>query len=181
MPSCRNCGYELPEGALYCPRCGTLVTFSKESAPAAPVEPASVSGLNLALWGERFVAWLIDVVIIGAFLGFIGLFAFLGGLTFQIIPGWPNWIPFFNFNLNGIVLFLYWMLMEGSVGQSFGKMVMRLRVVQTDGAKMNMGNAAIESVGKAFLLPLDLLIGWILYPRRRQRIFNYLSQTVVVK
>jgi hypothetical protein len=36
-------------------------------------------------------------------------------------------------------------------------------------------------VGKAFLLPLDLLLGWILYPRRRQRLFNHISETIVIK
>jgi hypothetical protein len=38
-----------------------------------------------------------------------------------------------------------------------------------------MGQAAVESVGKAFLLPLDCLLGWIL------RIFNYLSETIVIR
>jgi len=44
-----------------------------------------------------------------------------------------------------------------------------------------MAQAAIESIGKAFLLPLDCIIGWILYPSRRQRLFNYLSDTIVVR
>jgi uncharacterized RDD family membrane protein YckC len=108
----------------------------------------------------------------------IGLFTF-GGLNFGLVPGWPGLIPFFN--PNGIILFLYWMLMEGSSGQSIGKMVMRLKIVYVDGTPVNMGNAAVESVGKAFLLPLDCIIGWILYPRNRQRLFNYISRTIVVK
>jgi hypothetical protein len=39
----------------------------------------------------------------------------------------------------------------------------------------------LETVGKAFLLPLDVLLGWIFYPKRRQRLFNYISETIVVK
>jgi hypothetical protein len=50
-----------------------------------------------------------------------------------------------------------------------------------DGSEIGMGKAALESVGKAFLLPLDCILGWILYPRRRQRIFNYISETIVIK
>jgi uncharacterized RDD family membrane protein YckC len=73
------------------------------------------------------------------------------------------------------------MLMEGSSGQSFGKMLMRIKVVHLNGTPVNMGNAAVESVGKAFLLPLDCIVGWILYPRSRQRLFNRISRTVVVK
>jgi uncharacterized RDD family membrane protein YckC len=44
-----------------------------------------------------------------------------------------------------------------------------------------MAQAALESVGKAFLLPLDLILGWILHPRKRQRILNYLSGTIVLR
>jgi uncharacterized RDD family membrane protein YckC len=73
------------------------------------------------------------------------------------------------------------MLMDGIYGQSIGKMLMRIRVAKTNGDHINMGQAAMESVGKAFLLPLDCILGWALYPRRSQRIFNYLSETIVIK
>jgi uncharacterized RDD family membrane protein YckC len=174
MPYCKKCGNEFPKGAKYCSACGTAV--SGEETPATPLTPVAVEP-KLAFWGERFVAWIIDVVIIGTIVFILNL----AGLTFTWWSGWPNWIPFFNFNVNGVVLFLYWMLMDGVYGQSFGKMVMRLKVTQLDGIQIGMGPATLESVGKAFLLPLDCLIGWLLYPRRRQRIFNYLSRTIVVK
>ena len=181
MHYCRKCGTELPEEAKYCPVCGTPV--SKEEAPAAPTmatapatptAPTVAAGLELAYWGERFVAWIIDVAIIIVIEIILGFFVSLSWWS-----GWPFWIPFFNFN--GILFFLYWMFMDGSYGQSFGKMVMRLKVTRLDGGKIGMGAAALESVGKAFLLPLDVLLGWIFYPKRRQRLFNYISETIVVK
>lgn len=182
VANCKNCGNGLPERAQFCPRCGVPVAKPQEptSTPFAgiPTQPATATGPVLAFWWERFIAWLIDVAIIGFATWIINL---LAGLTFNPIPGWPDWIPFFSFNLNGLLLFLYWMLMEGSSGMSFGKSVMRIRVVHLDGTPINMGEAAVESVGKAFFLPLDLLLGWIFCPRRRQRIFNYLSRTIVVK
>jgi len=52
MPYCKKCGTKLHEEADYCPNCGE------------PVEPE----VALAEWGERFVAWLIDIVILGAIL-----------------------------------------------------------------------------------------------------------------
>jgi uncharacterized RDD family membrane protein YckC len=181
MPYCKNCGYELPERSQFCPKCGTAVAkeearvvVGEAVAPAAQIEP----GLKLALWWERFVAWLIDVVLIGAILGALTI---LGGQSLSLIPGWPDWLPFFSFNLNGVVLFLYWMLLEGVYGQSLGKWVMRIKVTRLDGGPVDMGRAALESLGKAFLLLLDCLLGWILYPRRRQRIFNYISETIVIK
>ena len=60
-------------------------------------------------------------------------------------------------------------------------MAMRIKVTRLDGSPIGMTHAALESVGKAFLLPLDCLLGWILYPRRRQRIFNYISETMVIR
>jgi uncharacterized RDD family membrane protein YckC len=58
---------------------------------------------------------------------------------------------------------------------------MRLKVTRLDGKPASVAQAAVESVGKAFLLPLDLLLGWALWPRRRQRVFNYLSETIVIR
>lgn len=167
MPSCRNCGNELSEGALYCPKCGT------------PVEVAPQ--LRLAFWGERFLAWLVDVVILGIIMALIRVFAWLGWPSVVIAPRLPFWIPFVDFGFSNVVYFLYWMLMEGIYGRSLGKMLMRLKVTRADGEPIHMSQAALESVGKAFLLPLDLILGWILHPRKRQRMFNYLSGTVVLR
>jgi uncharacterized RDD family membrane protein YckC len=171
MAPCQKCGNELPPDAKFCPRCGAAI----ETAPtyAAPAGP------KLAFWGERFVAWLIDMIIINVALFLIGLLFF-----FPWSPLWQSinngWSFFFSFGSNSLVTFLYWMFTEGAYGKSIGKSVMRLRVTRLDGTRINFGQAALESVGKAFLLPIDLIVGWILYPRKRQRLFNFLSETVVV-
>ena len=46
---------------------------------------------------------------------------------------------------------------------------------------INIKSAAIQSFGKSFLLPIDLILGLIFTNKYRQRIFNKLSNTVVVK
>jgi uncharacterized RDD family membrane protein YckC len=93
----------------------------------------------------------------------------------------PFWIPFVNFGFSNVVYFLYWTLMEGIYGRSLGKMLMRLKVTKLDGKPIDMVQAALESVGKGFLLPLDIILGLILHPRKRQRIFSYLSETIVLR
>jgi len=167
MPHCKNCGNEVPAESLYCPKCGR------------PVE--AVAGLKLAYWGERFGAWLIDIVILGAMMVPLRFFASVAWPGYTFVPVLPVWIPFVDFGLSNIVYFLYWTLMEGSYGRSIGKMVMRIKVVRVRGEPMNLAHAALESLGKAFVLPLDCILGWILHAPRRQRIFNYVSETVVAK
>lgn len=167
MPLCRNCGNELPEGALYCPKCGTSVV--------------TASQLRLAFWGERFLAWLVDIVVLGIIMAPISVFVWLGSPGFVVVPRLPFWIPFVNFGFSNVVYFLYWMLMEGIYGRSLGKMLMRLKITTLDGKPIDMAQAALESVGKAFLLPLDLILGWILHPKKRQRMFNNLSGTIVLR
>jgi uncharacterized RDD family membrane protein YckC len=188
MRYCKNCGNELPEEAKFCPKCGTAVAIEEPAqttaSPVVPAAPVAPEGLKLAFWWERFVAWLIDIILVGIVTSILGLFSLLGGLpnNFTLVPGWPDWLSFFfSLNINGVILFLYWMLMEGMYGQSLGKMIMRIKVTRLDGSPAGVTHAVVESVGKAFLLPPDLLLGWLLYSRRRQRIFNYISGTIVIK
>ena len=161
----------------------------EETAPVAltPVAPATCvapEGGNLAFWWERFLAWLIDVVLIGIVTSVVSFLILLGGSPFNVtfIPGLPDWLYFFfSLNLNGFILLFYWTFMESVYGQSLGKMIMRIKVTRLDGSPVGVTHAVVESIGKAFFLPLDLLIGWIICPRRRQRVFHILSDTIVTK
>jgi uncharacterized RDD family membrane protein YckC len=166
MKYCKNCGEEISRGAAFCPKCGARVERATD--------------LVLATWGERLVAYIIDVVLLGIVVGWFSLPGFrwmphMWGLTF------PNWIPFVDFGFRNVVYFLYWMFLEQVYGQSVGKMAMKIKVADLDGRQVSMQQAAVQGIGKAFLLPLDCLLGWFLYPARQQRLFNYLSETVVLK
>ena len=170
MPYCRNCGAQLYEEAAYCQNCGTLVKSKVGLGP------------QLAGWGERFVAWLIDIIIVGVLLAPIKWFFFW--VTWPSIiwtPGFLRWAPFSIIGLDNVIIFLYWTIMEGTFGQSIGKIALQLKVSRLNGEPVDKAQAAIQSLGKAFLLPIDCIIGWILYPAKKQRLFNYLSATVTVK
>ncbi len=173
MAKCKQCGNELPIDAKFCPVCGASVEISQVVS-----EPQG-SSIKRALWSERFVAWLIDIVILDFALVVLGAI-FYPGTPLELIRSEGWWAIVFNFTRSGLIFFLYWMFMDGVYGRSIGKMVMKLRVVRTNGQKASFGFMALESVGKAFILPLDVLLGYFLYPGRRQRIFNYLSETIVV-
>ena len=134
--------------------------------------------LHLAPWETRFWAWLID---------FILVLIVAGALKWALLPVYfvPHFWEFGDWwfispGLQSVVFFAYWTLFEGSQGQSIGKMAMNLRVTDRSGAPAGFGRAAIESFGKAFILPIDCLIGWLAMPDTKLRLFNRLSDTVVI-
>ena len=150
-----------------------------ETTEPVPVNPVPEKTLYLAAWSARFLAWLIDFILIILFLNIVrGIF----DPFWSIPPYWDfrHWEPF-EFGFQTIFFFAYWTVMEGSRGQSIGKMCMNLKVVNRDGSKITYGSAAIESFGKAFLLPLDCLIGWLAMPDTKLRVFNRISRTIVIK
>jgi uncharacterized RDD family membrane protein YckC len=153
---CKKCGNEIADEAEYCPRCGA---------------PQNVSELLLASTGERILAYIIDGIIVGfvvSALAFPGLFL-------------PFHTPFLNMSLNSVALFLYWSYTEGTTGQSIGKKVMNIKVTDLNGEPIDISTSMYQAFGKAFLLPLDIIIGLIAYQDKEQRLFNHLSETIVVK
>lgn len=153
---CKKCGNDINEGAEYCPRCGA---------------PQNMSELLLASSGERILAWLIDGIIVGFV---VSVLSFPGRL-------FPSHAPFLNLSLNSIALFLYWTYTEGTTGQSIGKKVMKIKVTDLNGELVDISKSMYQALGKAFLLPLDVIIGLIAYSDKDQRLFNHLSETIVVK
>jgi hypothetical protein len=49
------------------------------------------------------------------------------------------------------------------------------------GKSVDTKSAALESFGKSFLLPIDVILGWLFTNNKRQRIFNKISNTIVIK
>ncbi|MDV2480637.1 RDD family protein [Methanoculleus sp. Wushi-C6] len=130
--------------------------------------------IYLARWETRFWAWLIDIILIG--LPFWALSDYLPpAWRFTIDPG------LISISLSSVVLFLYWTLLEGYRGQSIGKMALKIRVTGRAGEDIGFGAAAAESIGKAFLLVPDCLIGWLAMPGSKQRLFNRISNTIVIE
>jgi uncharacterized RDD family membrane protein YckC len=144
-------------------------------------EEMGMATITLANWGTRFWAWLIDLILVSVILNLSTT------LLRPIFPFSPVWniqygVPFtFDIGLQGIVLFFYWVVFEGYHGKSIGKMAMSIRMTGRSGEKIGFGTAAIESFGKAFLLPIDCLIGWLAMPDTKLRLFNRLSNTIVIR
>ena len=123
--------------------------------------------ISPATWSDRFWAWLIDFLLVS-----ILWFSIITiSTTVALSPG--------GLMILGFLLFIYWTVLEGYRGQSLGKMLLNIAVVGPAGEKIGFRDSAIESFGKAFLLPLDCIAGWIAYGESRQRAFNRISNTIV--
>ena len=123
----------------------------------------------LASWDDRFWAWGIDVLLMSIiwhrvlFILEVDEFSLKGALMLASL------------------LFIYWTALEGYRGQSFGKMILNIVVAGPLGEHIRFRDAAIESFGKAFLLPLDCLSCWFFFRKDRQRLSNRISNTIVIK
>jgi uncharacterized RDD family membrane protein YckC len=127
--------------------------------------------LVLAKWKDRFVAWLIDFVIVSVIIGIASVAAHQFNYFMQ-----AEW-----YASTSMIFFAYWVFLEYGSGQSLGKRLMRLKTVNLDGTSLSFVDSAVNSFGKAFLLPVDVILGLIFTDKKRQRIFNRLSNTIVIK
>jgi uncharacterized RDD family membrane protein YckC len=124
--------------------------------------------IALASWDDRFWAWLIDVLLMSILWQRV--------LTSQEMDVFSPSAAL----LLASMLFIYWTALEGYRGQSLGKMLLNIVVSGPSGESIRFRDAALEAFGKAFLLPLDCLIGWLYLRESRQRLFNRLSDTMVI-
>jgi uncharacterized RDD family membrane protein YckC/DNA-binding transcriptional ArsR family regulator len=131
------------------------------------------TSLPLAGFKERTIAFLIDFGI--AFVVFLAVPNVASSITAGIGA-------LFNFNiiLFLLLLWMYLTLLEGFSGQTLGKRLIGLTVMTTNGTKLDYDHAAIRNFGVAFLLPIDVLIGFWLKDRKYIRYFDKFAGTTVV-
>jgi len=142
-------------------------------------DPNSSSKIVLAKWTDRFVAWLIDFIIISVISTSI-IFASYGTMYYEFDDE-GFWAENSQFIPTSLIFFVYWTILEYKTGQTVGKKILNLKVINVSGDKVNLKGILISSFGKSFLLPIDVIIGWILTNEKRQRAFNKLGDTIVIK
>jgi len=136
------------------------------------------SKIVLAKWKDRFLAWLIDFIIISIISTSIILASF-GTIDYEFEDTF--WDENIMYLPTSIMFFVYWTILEYKTGQSIGKKILNLRVTDINGKTPNLKGVLISSFGKSFLLPIDVILGWFLTNEKRQRVFNKLGDTLIVK
>ena len=137
------------------------------------------SKIIIAKWTDRFLAWLIDFIIISTISTSI-VFASFGTLDYEFIDN-GFWAESMQYIPTSILFFVYWTILEYKTGQTIGKKILNLKVTDIYGNKPKLKGIIISSFGKSFLLPIDVILGWFLTNEKRQRVFNKLGDTLIVK
>jgi len=129
-------------------------------------------------WGRRLVALIVDVI-------FITLLMWV--LTAIVYPvlAWNNLYSVLNYwlVLLGVLIVLYFTVMEGKWSSTLGKGLLKLKVQAADG-NMNYKKAFLRNISKFLWIPLviDLLIGVVVSKEgTRQRYLDILAKTTVIK
>jgi len=184
---CPACGVELDPDTQFCSSCGadlrervpeaetkppkTVITQPQQKAPITVQEAKPASGVKYADFGERFIALLIDFVIVGIFYAI-----FISTINFLL----ANIIGF------AIGLLYFWLLESNNKGQTVGKMAMKIKTVNQDTLEVaTTSDYLLNNLFKAhpLLLFIDFIIGIIVNSgdqKKKLRIMENASNTTVI-
>ena len=137
------------------------------------------SKIIIAKWTDRFFAWVIDFIIVSIISTSI-IFTSFGTIDYEFEED-VFWAESTQYIPTSILFFVYWTILEYKTGQTIGKKILNLKVVNINGEKPDLKGIMISSFGKSFLLPIDVILGWFLTNVKRQRVFNKLGDTLIVK
>ena len=193
---CSNCGAINEQDSSFCSQCGEILLTEDRTTVQTAVkktkldtfEPTS-NKLVVAEWGPRFWAFIIDMFIVSAVTSAFSSFLFFS------FGDWSWWSfglfdPFqwlFSLGPSTLVFFVYSIAMEHYYGQTLGKMALNIEVIsELTGERPLPQELAISSVGKAFFLPIDLIVGRIIREEHRtpdlnQRLTQKWSKVVVIQ
>ena len=196
---CARCGTPTSPGAQFCAACGATLT-GQRTQPSQQVPPAMqpsptyqapayYTGAPTPYQGVaiRFVAILIDYLIIGVISGILAIPLLVAAIAVNVTNGnvsAVSWGPIVALSVVGLVVwFLYFTLLEGRYGQTVGKMALSIKVVrEADGAPIDYGEAAVRTVLRIIDGLFDYLIGaiFIWTSDEKQRLGDRVAHTVVV-
>ena len=196
---CAQCGTSASPGAQFCAACGATLTgqraYPSQQVPSAVQPPptyqapAYYTGTPTPYQGVaiRFVAILIDYLIIGVISGILAIPLLVAAIAVNLTNGNVSAVslgPIIALSVVGLVVwFLYFTLLEGRYGQTVGKMALSIKVVrEADGAPIDCGEAAVRTVLRIIDGLFDYLIGALLIwtSDGKQRLGDRVAHTVVV-
>jgi len=118
-----------------------------------------------SLWINRFIAYVIDSIIVGVAVSIIAVLVAMPILLIEVFTrgfrpeSWAPWSAFSG--LMSVISLFYFALSESSRGATIGKGIMGLRVITERGERPSLDKAFLRNISKLhwILLLLDILIG----------------------
>jgi uncharacterized RDD family membrane protein YckC len=182
---CPQCGQPAPEGAAFCPACGSLLTTAHDDQPpdeiAGPVHPPA-GAIGYAGFWRRAVAICIDSIILGIIAWPLGLLPAMALMTDPDIASAIGKAAAAVVT-RALLTWVYFAGMESSGWQAtLGKKAIGLRVTDTSGARISFGRASGRFFGK-LLSGLLFGLGFLMaaFTARRQALHDLLAGTLVVR
>ena len=178
--SCRRCGGSLFPGAEFCPQCGLPATLGTAHA---------VEYMGFWIRFAAFVAdWIIAYVVAALVAAVIGISLTSGDVDPQAMEELT--VALENFNYSFVLLFcgiwtIYSLVMTALKGQTLGKMLLRIQVVDEQGNippwHRSVARELLRGVIVLALIPLGLLYLWVGMDSRKRGPHDYLTGCYVVR
>ncbi len=135
---------------------------------------------------RRSCAFLVDLVVLFFFSSLLFYFTYVGyrvGMAaHQQSISFDNWDFLRLLSFAWLLLVTgYFVLFHGSGGQTVGKWVLGLRVVDADGGAITYGQALVRWLGLLLFAPIGLGFLWVLWDREKKGWHDILAHTRVVR
>jgi uncharacterized RDD family membrane protein YckC len=208
---CSSCGAQTAEGTAFCRACGKpIIGYTVAPSGAAPYAGGGVgaapamagaSGRAYAGFWLRFVAYVIDSLVMGAVVGIVVAIAvgFLGLEYFRELaqgmvpradqpnPVFPAMLIVCIFTLVIFALLVSWLYhagMESSENQAtLGKMALGLVVTDMNGQRISFARATGRFFSKIITSLVPLYIGFIMagFTEKRQALHDMIASCLVLR
>ncbi|HSL00572.1 MAG TPA: RDD family protein [Rubrobacteraceae bacterium] len=153
----------------------------REMTHAAPEAPIAAT-MEVHVTGRRILATIVDGLVFGVLYAVMA--ALFGTVASTGAASWSGSLPAFWSVVYAALIVLYYVLLEGYLGQTVGKMLFGIKVVREDNGDVpGLGGATIRTVLRLIDGLFSYLVAFItvLISGKNQRLGDMAAHTLVVR
>jgi uncharacterized RDD family membrane protein YckC len=173
---CKSCGHDNPTEARFCANCGSKLTATEEKPAPVPTPGVEVATPRatiqyMGFW-IRLAAAILDGLIV------FGVLCIIGPLIYILMHRASVFTPLYF-----LLPFLYYWLFTGLRGQTLGKMVCGIKVVNAEGSAPGLVFALLRELPGKILATIPVYLGylWIIWDGQKQGWHDKIANTYVVR
>jgi uncharacterized RDD family membrane protein YckC len=152
------------------------------AAHAAVAPPFVGTHEDVHVTGRRILATIVDGLIFGGL--YTVMVILFGSISSVGSANWNGSMPALPTLLYGVIVVLYYILLEGYLGQTVGKMLLGIKVVREDNGEVpGLGGATIRTLLRIVDGIFNYLVAFItvLISGKNQRFGDMAAHTLVVR